>query len=335
LNVATLAKKWGVTLNSSSGRALLNPIVADGQVFLTQALSSSGSLTSVDIYALNATTGTTNWFDSISSLYGQAGLAYDGHTLFFLNFGGVLTAINADTGRENWSVQMPGQYAFTAQPTAYDGMVYVSGAGSGGTVYGVTEASGVVDWTGAVMNGDDSSPAVDDTGVYVSYACQQDYRFTINGKLTWHVSGNCEGGGGSTVALEGGYAYARGSAIDTPEILSALTGSQVGSFASDTIPAFGQGNMYTLQSGNLVAANPAGTPNRWGYGAGTLATPPVADSSYVFVGSNSGTIFGLSGSGSQVWSGSAGTTIAYGQTLALGDGIVVAPAGNTITAFGS
>ena len=43
---------------------------------------------------------------------------------------GVLTAFATATGHELWSVQMPGQSSFTA----YDGVVYVSGAGVGGTV---------------------------------------------------------------------------------------------------------------------------------------------------------------------------------------------------------
>jgi hypothetical protein len=56
---------------------------------------------------------------------------------------------------------MPGQYAFTAPPTAYDGIVYVSGAGVGATVHAISEASGIVQWKRSVANGDKSSPAVD------------------------------------------------------------------------------------------------------------------------------------------------------------------------------
>jgi outer membrane protein assembly factor BamB len=71
-------------------------------------------------------------------------LAYDGGDVFALNYDGVLTAFVAGTEHELWARQMPGQYAFTAPPTAYNGVVYVSGAGTGGTVYAVSEKSGAV-----------------------------------------------------------------------------------------------------------------------------------------------------------------------------------------------
>ena len=72
---------------------------------------------------------------------------------------------------------MPDQWSFTAPPTAYDGMVYLSGASYGGYVYAVSEADGRVRWEGTVANGDKSSPAVDDSGAYVSYDGQQDHQF--------------------------------------------------------------------------------------------------------------------------------------------------------------
>src|SRR5258707_15819130 len=118
---------------------------------------------------------------------------------------------------------MPDQWAFTAPPTAYDGVVYVSGAGYGGYVYAVSEADGRVRWEGTVANGDKSSPAVDDTGAYVSYAGQQDYRFSLSGKLVWHHTTFCEGGGGTTAGRHASHLYARG-AHHPPAILPTPTG---------------------------------------------------------------------------------------------------------------
>jgi outer membrane protein assembly factor BamB len=219
-------------------------------------------------------------------------LAYDGRRVYALNYNGVLTAFVAATGHELWSVQMPGQYAFTAPPTAYDGIVYVSGAGVGGTVYAVNEANGIVQWTGSVANGDKSSPAVDGSGVYVSYACNQDYRFSLAGHLVWHHAASCEGGGGSTTVLHGTSLYARGGP-ETPIILAKSSGNQVGTFASDTAPAFDGTNMYTLQSGNLVAVDPSGSPSRWALG-GSFVTAPVVNHGVVYVGCNTGTVYGVS-----------------------------------------
>lgn len=72
-----------------------------------------------------------------------------------------MTAFDAATGSINWSTSLPGQFSFSSAPTAADGMVFTGGAGGGGTVYGVSQSTGTVVWTGSVENGDDSSPAVD------------------------------------------------------------------------------------------------------------------------------------------------------------------------------
>jgi outer membrane protein assembly factor BamB len=345
LNVSSLAKKWSVTLGGTGGSAVeagdvSYPIVAGGRVFVTVENSQSYG-TVLD--ALNAGTGTTDWSVGLGGLYGFSALTYDGRHVFALNYNGVLTAFVASTGHELWSAQMPGQYAFTAPPTAYDGVVYVSGAGSGGTVYAVSEADGVVRWTGSVQNGDKSSPAVDNSGAYVSYAVQQDYRFTLRGHLVWNYSAGGEGGGGSTAVLHGSSVYARG-AHDPPLILSKSSGTLTGSFAADTAPAFDNTNMYTLQSGNLLAVAPSGSPNRWVFGNGTLVTAPVVSGGVVFVGGSDGTVYGVSASsGTQVWTGTAGSTILgpdeqnadvlIGMTI--GGGLLVVPAGNVLTAFGT
>jgi outer membrane protein assembly factor BamB len=83
---------------------------------------------------------------------------------------------------------MPGQYSFTSPPTATGNFAYTAGAGSGGTVYAVSEHSGKVAWTGCVQNGDNSSPAVSyPSGMYVSNVCGQTYDFEPFGDFQlWH-----------------------------------------------------------------------------------------------------------------------------------------------------
>ena len=342
LSTSSLTKKWTVTLGGTGDYEagdVSYPVIARGRVFVTVQNSQSYG---TELYALDASTGAVDWSVGLGGLYGFSALAYDGRRIFALNYNGVLTAFAASTGHEFWAAQMPGQYAFTAPPSAYDGVVYVSGAGSGGTVYAVSEADGVVRWTGSVENGDKSSPAVDNTGAYVSYACQQDYRFNLRGQLAWHYSTSCEGGGGRTAVLHGSSVYARGAG-DPPVILSKASGTLTGSFASATAPAFDSTNMYTLQNGNLVAVDPSGSPNRWTFGNGDLVTAPVVSGGVVFVGSSAGTVYGVSASsGTQVWAGAAGSTIAGPDEqnadvlvgMAVGGGLLVVPAGNALTAFG-
>jgi outer membrane protein assembly factor BamB len=339
-DVAALTEKWTVTLGQSSGATVSYPLIAAGEVFVTVENSSSYGTT---LYALNASTGATKWSAGLGGLYYFSALTYDGRDLFALNYNGVLTAFAASTGHELWSVQMPGQTSFTAPPTAYDGVVYVTGAGVGGTLYAVSEADGHVRWHRPVENGDKSSPAVDDSGAFVSFACQQDYRFKLGGSLAWHHQTSCEGGGGSTAVLHGSALYARGAAGDSPVILSAASGSSAGSFASQTAPAFDSTSMYTLQAGDLVAVDPSGSPDRWSFGDGSLVTAPIVAGKVIYVASSDGTVYGVSASsGKQVWSGQAGTTILGPDEqnadvltgLAVAGGLLVVPASNTLIAFG-
>src|SRR5207237_4327777 len=123
-------------------------------------------------------TGATVWGPvDLGGIYSFSGIAYDNGLVFAVNFDGVLQSFDAQIGMRNWLVQLPGQYAFTSPPSALNGVVYVGGAGSGGTLYAVQETNGNVLWTGSVENGDHSSPTVSNDGVYVSYACEQVYDF--------------------------------------------------------------------------------------------------------------------------------------------------------------
>src|SRR5262249_41838193 len=131
--------------------------------------------------------------------------AYDAGRVFVVNSNGLLRAFNAADGSPAWSATMPGQYMFTAPPTADSGVVYLGGAGSGGTLCDVSESTGAAWHTASVMNGDNSSPTVSDSAVFVSYACNQTYAFSRTAlQPMWHYSGPCEGGGGATAPFAGG-----------------------------------------------------------------------------------------------------------------------------------
>jgi outer membrane protein assembly factor BamB len=343
LRAGSLARKWSVTLGGKGGGDVeagdvSYPVIAGGRVFVTVENSVGyGS----KLYALNAATGKTEWSTALGGAYGFSALAYDGQRLFSLNEDGVLTAFTAATGHENWATVLPGD-SYGAAPTAYDGAVYVSGSADiGGAVYGISEANGTITWAHTVSDGDNSSPAVGSSGVYVSYDCQQDYRFSLSGALIWHRNPDCYGGGGSTAVMHGSSIYARGS-DDSPLILSKSSGQVTGSFASDTAPAVSSSTMYTLQKGKLVAVSASGSPDRWSFGGGNLVTPPIVDGGVVYEGSRSGRVYGVSAtSGHQVWSAKAGSVIVASDEqnadvrigMAVGGGLLVVPAGPALTAF--
>jgi hypothetical protein len=234
----TLKLPLSVTWTAPVGQNSTYPVIAGGRVFVG----------GTSVFALKAATGATLWSKATPSI----GLAYDHGQLFNLSGGGQLAAYVPASGSQNWFISLPGQYAFSSPPTAGNGMVYTGGAGSGGTVYGVNATNGNLVWTNSVANGDDSSPSVTSTGVYVSYVCPQAYDFApLTGVLIWHYSGPCEGGGGATAPLYRGLLYTESWASNPPGlILRASDGTPLGTFNSLVTPAFAKGLGYFVENGN-------------------------------------------------------------------------------------
>jgi outer membrane protein assembly factor BamB len=150
------------------------------------------------------------------------------------------------------------------------------------------------------------------------------------------------------VVLHGDSVYARGGdgsdpPQDPPLILAQSNGSDTGSLTSSTAPAFDGGTIFTVQQGALVAVATSGGRDRWSFGNGSLVTSPVVSDGVVFEGSQNGIVYGVSAStGRRVWSGRAGSVIlgpgdegpGVLVSMAVGDGLLVVPAGNQISAFG-
>jgi outer membrane protein assembly factor BamB len=332
-------RRWSVNL----GAAISYPLIVGNEVYVTAGDNNSAGSR---LYAINATTGTLDWGPvEVGAGSPWSGLAYDGGRVFTVNEHGTMEAFNAATGALAWTVQLPGQYMFSSPPTATAGVVYTGGAGSGGTLYAVDESTGAVLWTSSVMNGDNSSPAVSSSGVYVSYACGQTYDFAPgSGALQWHVNTSCEGGGGKTPVLANGRLYVRD--FSYPGVFDAATGALLGTFAaSGPAPAVTASTVYDLQAGRLSASGTApGSATSWTFsGDGTLSSAPLVAGGDVFVAGTSGNIYALDGaSGAVLWSANAGAAVAAPDEqnlsqpltgLAASGGLLVVPAGTTLVAF--
>jgi outer membrane protein assembly factor BamB len=317
-------------------------VIAGGMAYVTVATNPSSYGTTLE--ALNLSSGVVQWSLPLGGTYFWSALAYDGGQLFALDYNGQLTALNASTGAENWSVQLPGQYAFTSPPTAANGYVYTGGAGSGGTVYAVSESTGAIAWTASVMNGDESSPVVTSSGVYVSYACQQAYDFApATGALIWHHTSSCEGGGGRTPALVGNQLYVRDPVLGNV-VLDASTGAGLGTFAAGPIPALTSSLGYFLSGGTLWAQGLSGGAAAWSFaGDGTLSSAPVVANGVVYEGGTSGSLYALSAStGAVLWSGNVGSAIPAPDEqnvsqpltgMAIGQGMLLVPATDSLVAY--
>ncbi len=334
-----LKTKWSVDL----GNTVSYPVVGEHKVFVT---TTKGAAYGTKLYALDAATGQIAWGPvDIPGTYSFSNAAYDNGKVFVINYNGVMQAFDASNGALLWSKQMPGQYSFTSPPSALNGIVYTGGAGSGGTVYAVRETDGTVLWTASVANGDDSSPAVTDEGVYVSYACQQDYKFNPgSGALIWHHTTGCSGGGGRTSVYYNGRLYTRDDASSNSLILDATTGTELGSFAAQPTPAFSNGTGFFVNNGGLEARNAATQAVIWSasVAGNPFVTAPIVINGNVYVGTAAGDVYAFdAATGSQSWHGNAGAGIKYPDEhnatlltgLGAGEGLLFVPASNKLVAF--
>jgi outer membrane protein assembly factor BamB len=339
--IPPLKQRWAVDF----GQNISYPLIADGKVFVSVRNASSGTT----LFALNAANGGVIWSFSVGGFSRWSGLCYEDGRVFAVNSDGLLRALDGASGSVIWQVQLPGQFVFSAPPTVLDGVIYLSGAGSGGTVYAVNAGSGAVLWTRQVANGDMSSPAVTSDGVYVSYSCPNVYKLNpATGAEIWHYAPGCSGGGGKTPALYNGRLYVRDS---SDVIFDSQTGTIVGTFNAKNTPAF-SGNLGVLLDGpkffgsfgTLKAFDINTNAVLWSFaGDGFLQSAVLVVNNYVYVGSSQGKLFAVdAATGQQVWTTNTGSSIPYVDeqnlsqpltSFAAGEGLLVIPTSTKLIAY--
>jgi len=341
--VPPLRLKWTRNLSSNGVTSISYPVIAQGLVFITTTTSNFIET----LMALDEHTGATVWSANVNGSFAFANAAYDSGKIFVVDGDGLMKAFDAATGTLLWSLNLPGQYSFTSPPTAANGIVFTGGAGIGGTAYAVDQTNGAVLWTMPVENGDHSSPAVTLASVFVSYACPQAYAFAPGtGQLLWHYSGGCEGGGGTTPVVHAAQVYVRDSFGTRTNglVLNANTGSLIRGFNSGTPPAFVGNIALFLQGGTLRGVNAQNGQPLWTFaGDGSLSSPPLVVNRTIYIGSYSGTLFGLNMNGQQVWSTHVGAPIPYPDEgnaflttgLGAGDRLLIVPTQSTLVCYGN
>jgi len=337
-----LKQRWAVNF----GKLISYPLIADGRVYVTVKVApGQGTI----LYALNATDGAILWSFALGGSSQWSAACYENGRVFAVNGSGFLRAFDGATGNVIWGVQMPGQFSFDGPPTVDQGVIYLSGAGSGGTVYAVNANTGAVIWTSSVMNGGTNSPAVTSDGIYVSYACPNVYKLNpATGAKIWHYAPGCSGGGGKTAALYNGRLYVRDSS-DT--IHDSQTGSIIGTFNAKNTPAFSGNRGFFLNGprffgsfGTLEARDVNTQALLWSFaGDGQLQSAVLVVNDYVYVGSASGKLYAVNAAtGQQVWVTTAGTSIPYVDEqnvsqpvtgFAAAEGLLVIPTSTTLVAY--
>lgn len=338
-----LARRWEVDLQGN----VSYPLIADGNVYVTVAFQPATAAAFTRLYALNLSTGSSLW-GPVDLSTPWATSTYDGGRLFVQLGDGTLKAFDAQSGASLWTSRMPGTNGFSSPPTAAGGTVYTGGAGF---VDAVSESTGTLLWSTPVLNGDASSPAVTTEGVYVGYACNQDYDVNpTNGSVIWHHSSTCQGGGGLTAVPSNGRVYAR-DPVQQNLVLDGATGGELGVFTAGPAPAFDGSTGFFLSppaglppadGGTLESRDVSTGAVKWTFvGDGGLKSAPIVSGGYVYEGSSNGWLYALTeDTGQVVWSDRVSTGFTNpdgGQypALAIGQGGLAAPFGSSLVFYTS
>ena len=334
---------WTATLSGAASY----PIIAGGMVIVTAA--DSNLATGTNLYALNEQTGAIVWGPiNITANSNWSTIAYDHGNIFLVNGNRAVMSFNATNGAQNWSTSVTDFIA--GLPTAVNGILYVPGFDSSGSgvLYAIDESNGNILWSSSVVTGEGFSPAVASDGVYVTGPCQA-YKFDpTSGATIWHYDSGCSGSFGGAPVVANGYVYDRDASSTSYLILDATSGAFAGTFPISGIPAIsGTVGYFRIPGTGLVAMNvssPASLTNLWTFaGDGGLDTPPIVLNHVVFIASSSGNVYALNAAtGTQLWSANAGAAIPATNenvtstptsSLGAGDGYLIVPAGNGLTAW--
>jgi len=319
-------KKWSVTLNGDASY----PIIADGKVFVATAVP--GGSYGGWLYALNASSGKVAWGPvPLGATYFWFALAYGHGNVYVNNFDGTVTAYNASTGQQVWAQATD---YFSGEPVAYNGVVYVQGAGP---VFALSEQTGKVLWQSPYLDGDGSSVSANASGVYVAAGCSRFRLSLTTGAVIWSGDLGCYGGGGGTTYLSNGRDFETVGRF----VVSQATGKTLGTFSG--VPAFSGTNGYFANGSSVFCENVKTlTPVFTAPVPSPIVTSPVIAGQTLYVGTQNSRVYGLSTTtGKVVWHaalpGVPGGGAQYsGPTsdIAVGNGLLVVPTGTQVTAFG-
>ncbi|MDQ6713498.1 MAG: PQQ-like beta-propeller repeat protein [Candidatus Dormibacteraeota bacterium] len=361
-----LRKAWAVDL----GGPVYFPLIVDGTVYVVAGNMANGSYANYGsrLYALSLADGHVIWGPKDADPHGTyyfSGLTYDAGRLFVASGSGGLRAIDPKTGADLWPqpAPVPG-LGIDAQPTAVNGVVYVTAEGNqysppyysadDANVSAFRESDGLRLWTSGIDSGLWSAPVVTANGVYVTGgACEDTWAFNpTTGAQLWKYQTGCYGGGGTTAALWQGKLYVRDNANAAGTILDPANGTALGHFPSRILPAFNGSTAFLLdQNSNnntLVAWDVNTRTPRWTVAppAGDLfAVAPVYVNGFVFEATRNGSLVAINASlGSLVWSGDVGTAITGTSNennpdestgISIGEGTLLLPVNTALVAYTS
>jgi outer membrane protein assembly factor BamB len=319
------------------------PLIAGGKVFAVAAAAATPTQAGMRLFAFDAASGATAWgpiaIFAAAGLYGAA--AYDDGKIYAYG-NETLAQFDAETGAPGFNTTVG--FDATTPPVASKGIVYVTD-GKNSQVFAVLEATGQVLWKHAVTSGDLSSPALSGDSLFVDYSGSY-YAFSqTTGAVRWNTVESVQHFFGWTPVYRDGRVYLRDTDnFKTGLIVDAASGQQVGTFPAQVIPAVSDTTAFLLDQGNLEAFDLASGKVSWSFsGDGKLTAAPILINDAVIAGSGNGAVYALdAATGAVLWTTTVPAAIGAPDDLlgsiptpglAAGEGILVIPAGNTLTAW--
>jgi outer membrane protein assembly factor BamB len=338
-----LSRLWSVDLPCN----VSYPIIARGRVVVICKDHSTMSFPTM--YAYDALTGHSLWkvvVPTSKTAWPFGAIAYEAGRVFAVGGDNVLYAFNLFNGVQLFATTLPLEGNTNVAPVALNGTVYQVADGVGDYTYAVAADTGTIRW----MKGGDGtgSPAVDSQSACFDFvALQSGCRDVNTGAIQWAVGQGIDGGGALTAVLYGGRVFIRDDSHNT-RVYDATTGAiSPTTYVSDTLPAFHGAQAFLLSKGILTAADASTFVPKWTFGDGKLMTAPIIVGGVVYVGSSTGTLYGLDETtGTVVWSdavGSAFTSTWHDEefpmdvvtSIGAAEGFLVAPAGKRLVAYGA
>ncbi|HEX8087118.1 MAG TPA: PQQ-binding-like beta-propeller repeat protein [Solirubrobacteraceae bacterium] len=341
-----LKLRWQANL----GHIRSNVVVSGGRVFYVRRPGTGNQLT-----ALSTADGSILWSQDGSRV---SGIAIDGGRLFTIGPGDPdgsdanvrVRALDPADGSELWVRDIASSYGPASKLTADDGQLFFAADSGNTALYAVRQSDGKDIWPPkTLVSGTYSTPALDDTSVYVSMAGDQTFAFRrADGLQRWHHDSGISGGGGTSPVIHNGLLYG-----DWGNIHQTSDGLIVGSWS--TLPAWsGDVGVTGLESDSsysyagLRGIGPGYGDTRW-----TTEFPAYGPRSWLIAGQYvyAGTgYYGYElhalrlGDGAKVWcttvdmpagswTGSADDEAVL--PLAAGDGLLLVEAGYGLAAFES
>jgi outer membrane protein assembly factor BamB len=334
--VPPLTRLW----TKSLGQPISYPLVVDNLVFAT---TNANQVAHASVLAFERATGAVAWSADLG-MAASGNLAYEAGRIFEVDTENtmgspMLRAFDALSGALDWQVSTdPNEPFYGSPPVAYDGMLYVTGSGTGGHLYIYDETNGTLSSNGLLYNASAGSPALSSDGVFVFSTCGETTAFGLAGNMLWQDRpSECTYAAATPVLVDHTLYEILPQA--TNERVDTRTGVNLGSFTSDLPPAFGAGMEFDVVAKVLHAVSTGTGATAWTFAPdGGVAGSALVVGDTVYVGSSIGTVFALDATtGAVEWSentgGSFSTQALFG--LAAAHGALAVPAGNELVVYAS